>query len=109
MADTQEKQITSVDEFFIEKLKSFEFNKIADDVLFLCYLLAGCEELKWEMSIKENKLIFTNNLISMCYDANVHYSTQELIDMLQHKENGNYKKLFKDLSGDYTTSNIKRT
>ena len=84
MADTQEKQITSVDEFFIEKLKSFEFNKIADDVLFLCYLLASCEELKWEMSIKENKLIFTNNLISMCYDANVHYSTQELIDMLQH-------------------------
>ena len=109
MADTQEKQITSVDEFFIEKLKSFEFNKIADDVLFLCYLLASCEELKWEMSIKENKLVFTNNLISMCYDANTHYSTQELIDMLQHKENGNYKKLFKDSSGDYTTGAIKRT
>ena len=93
MADKQEKQIASVDEFFIEKLKSFEFNKIADDVLFLCYLLASCEELKWEMSMKENKLVFTNNLISMCYDSNRHYSTQELIDMLQHKETEEYKKI----------------
>ena len=111
MADNnnQEIQFESVDHFFEEKLKTFEFNKIEDSVLFLCYLFAGCEELKWEMALKDNKIVFTNNIVSLCYDSGKHQSTQELIDMLQNKEDGNYKKLFKDSSGEFTFSGIKRT
>ena len=109
MADTPQQTPTYTPDELMEKmLKEYNFNEIPDDIVLCGYLFASCDELQYHFTTKGESLVFHNNIVSLCMGGN-QYTTAELIDMLQHKEDGRYKKLFTEKKGEYTIKHLYRT